>query len=82
MLIAVPEEVKAGALGLGSKDGEINLIFNTTEGWQSLKDSEAIRRSALLGKIAQYTTAAGGVAAAQAIAALREHTLGGYGLTL
>jgi carbamoyl-phosphate synthase large subunit len=57
------------------KDGEINLIFNTTEGWQSLKDSEAIRRSALLGKIAQYTTAAGGVAAAQAIAALRERSL-------
>jgi carbamoyl-phosphate synthase large subunit len=57
------------------KDGEIDLIFNTTEGLQSLKDSEAIRRSALFGKVAQYTTAAGGVAAAQAIAALRERTL-------
>ena len=57
------------------KDGEIALIFNTTEGWQSLKDSEEIRRSALFGKVAQYTTAAGSVAAAQAIAALGEREL-------
>ena len=57
------------------KDGEIALIFNTTEGWQSLKDSEEIRRSALFGKVAQYTTAAGGVAAAQAIAALGQREL-------
>ena len=26
-------------------DGDIALIFNTTEGWQSLKDSESIRRA-------------------------------------
>ena len=57
------------------KDGEIALIFNTTEGWQSLKDSEEIRRSALVGKVAQYTTAAGSVAAAQAIAALGQREL-------
>ena len=57
------------------KDGEIALIFNTTEGWQSLKDSEEIRRSALFGKVAQYTTAAGSVAAAQAIAALGQREL-------
>ena len=57
------------------KDGEIVLIFNTTEGWQSLKDSEEIRRSALFSKVAQYTTAAGSVAAAQAIAALGEREL-------
>uniref|UniRef100_UPI00378509BB carbamoyl-phosphate synthase large subunit n=1 Tax=Sphingorhabdus sp. TaxID=1902408 RepID=UPI00378509BB len=48
------------------KDGEIQLIFNTTEGWQSLKDSEEIRRSALVGKVSQYTTAAGSIAVAQA----------------
>jgi carbamoyl-phosphate synthase large subunit len=57
------------------KDGEIQLIFNTTEGWQSLKDSEEIRRSALAGKVAQYTTAAGSVAVAQAIAALQQRQL-------
>ena len=51
------------------------LIFNTTEGWQSLKDSEEIRRSALVGKVAQYTTAAGSVAAAMAIAALGQREL-------
>jgi carbamoyl-phosphate synthase large subunit len=57
------------------KDGEITLIFNTTEGWQSLKDSEDIRRSALMGKVPYFTTATGSVAAAQAIAALRDRNL-------
>jgi carbamoyl-phosphate synthase large subunit len=57
------------------KDGEIHLIFNTTEGWQSLKDSEEIRRSALVGKVAQYTTAAGSIAVAQAIASLQQREL-------
>jgi carbamoyl-phosphate synthase large subunit len=57
------------------KDGEIALIFNTTEGWQSLKDSESIRRSALMGKVPQFTTAAASVASAQAIEALRTRKL-------
>jgi carbamoyl-phosphate synthase large subunit len=57
------------------KDGEIGLIFNTTEGWQSLKDSQDIRRSALMGKVPYFTTASASVAAAQAIAALRERDL-------
>jgi carbamoyl-phosphate synthase large subunit len=56
-------------------DGEIALIFNTTEGWQSLKDSESIRRSALMHKVPQFTTAAASVASAHAIAALRERKL-------
>ena len=57
------------------KDGEIALIFNTTEGWQSLTDSQSIRRSALMGKIPYFTTASASVAAAQGIAALRERKL-------
>ena len=57
------------------KDGEINLIFNTTEGWQSLKDSAEIRKSALVGKVCSFTTGAAAVAAAQAIAALRQRGL-------
>ena len=57
------------------KDGDIRLIFNTTEGWQSLKDSSEIRKSALTGRIPSFTTAAASVAAAQAIAALRERGL-------
>jgi carbamoyl-phosphate synthase large subunit len=52
-------------------DGGIALIFNTTEGWQSLKDSQSIRGSALTGKVPYFTTAAASVAAAQAIASLR-----------
>ena len=58
-----------------SRTAKSQLIFNTTEGWQSLKDSEEIRRSALVGKVSQYTTAAGSVAAAQAIAALQQREL-------
>jgi len=51
-------------------DGELALIINTTEGWQSLKDSQSIRASALKGKVPYFTTAAASVAAAQAIEAL------------
>ena len=50
------------------KNGEVQLVFNTTEGKQSLSDSFEIRRSALMSKIPYYTTAAGALAAAQAIA--------------
>ncbi|MGC4251316.1 MAG: carbamoyl-phosphate synthase large subunit [Sphingobium sp.] len=56
-------------------DGGVDLIFNTTEGWQSLKDSKAIRTSALRQKVAIFTTAAASVAAADAIEALRGHAL-------
>ncbi len=52
------------------KDGKIDLIFNTTEGWQSLKDSQPIRGSALSQKIPYFTTASASVEAARAIAAL------------
>jgi carbamoyl-phosphate synthase large subunit len=56
-------------------DGDVDLIFNTTEGWQSLLDSKAIRTSALYGRVPYFTTAAASVAAAEAIAALRERKL-------
>ena len=48
-------------------DGDVDLIFNTTEGWQSLLDSKSIRSSALARKVPYYTTAAASIAAAQAI---------------
>jgi carbamoyl-phosphate synthase large subunit len=57
------------------KNGEVQLVFNTTEGKQSLSDSFAIRRSALMSKIPYYTTAAGALAAAQAIAGAGLETL-------
>ncbi|MEX0342670.1 MAG: carbamoyl-phosphate synthase large subunit [Erythrobacter sp.] len=49
-------------------DGEVQLIFNTTEGWQSLLDSKSIREAALEKKLPYYTTAAASLAVAQAIA--------------
>ncbi|TVQ52885.1 MAG: carbamoyl phosphate synthase large subunit, partial [Rhodobacteraceae bacterium] len=49
------------------KNGEIALVFNTTEGAQSVKDSAGIRATALTMRIPYYTTAAGAVAAARAI---------------
>ncbi|MBU0670443.1 MAG: carbamoyl phosphate synthase large subunit, partial [Alphaproteobacteria bacterium] len=52
-------------------DGEVDLIFNTTEGWQSLLDSQSIRASALDRKVPSYTTAAASLAAARAIAEVR-----------
>ncbi|MEO6091846.1 MAG: carbamoyl-phosphate synthase large subunit [Novosphingobium sp.] len=52
-------------------DGGIALIFNTTEGWQSLKDSQSIRASALNAKVPYFTTASGSRAAVEAIAAMR-----------
>ena len=52
-------------------DGDIALIFNTTEGWQSHKDSQSIRASALEAKVPYYTTAAASLAVAQAIVTVR-----------
>jgi carbamoyl-phosphate synthase large subunit len=57
------------------KDGEVHLIFNTTEGWQSHKDSASIRASALMAKVPYFTTAASGAAVVRAIGAQREGSL-------
>ncbi|MGH7012446.1 MAG: carbamoyl-phosphate synthase large subunit, partial [Caulobacteraceae bacterium] len=57
------------------KNGDVQIVFNTTEGRQSLEDSFSIRRTALMMKIPYYTTAAGALAAAQAIEALAGGTL-------
>jgi carbamoyl-phosphate synthase large subunit len=57
------------------KNGEVQLVFNTTEGRQSLEDSFSLRRAALMMKIPYYTTAAGALAAARAIGAAMDGTL-------
>ena len=57
------------------KNGDVQIVFNTTEGRQSLQDSFSIRRSALMMKIPYYTTAAGALAAAQGVAAVRDGAL-------
>ncbi|MGG7568080.1 carbamoyl-phosphate synthase large subunit [Rhodovulum sp. DZ06] len=49
------------------KDGKVGLVFNTTEGAQSVADSKDLRSAALHGRIPYYTTAAGARAAARAI---------------
>jgi len=56
-------------------DGKIALIFNTTEGWQSHKDSQSIRASALEMRVPYYTTAAASAAAARAIGSVRASEL-------
>ncbi|KZY38480.1 MULTISPECIES: carbamoyl-phosphate synthase large subunit [unclassified Oleiphilus] len=49
------------------KNGDIDLIVNTTEGRRAIADSAQIRQSALQKKIAYSTTLAGGDATARAI---------------
>jgi carbamoyl-phosphate synthase large subunit len=56
-------------------DGDVDIVFNTTEGWQSLKDSHSIRTTALTRKVPYFTTAAASLAAARSIEALRGHAL-------
>ncbi len=51
------------------KNGEVQLVINTTEGAQAISDSFSIRRSALTGNIPHYTTITAAAAAAAAIAA-------------
>ena len=49
------------------KNGEIDLVMNTTEGTQAVNDSREIRSVALFDKIPYFTTAAAAHAAALAI---------------
>jgi carbamoyl-phosphate synthase large subunit len=53
------------------KNGEVTLVFNTTEGAKALADSSEIRRTALLYHIPYYTTISGALAVTKAISAMR-----------
>jgi carbamoyl-phosphate synthase large subunit len=57
------------------KNGDIQLVLNTTEGAKALEDSRSLRREALLHKVPYYTTLSGAVAAAQGIRAHLEGDL-------
>jgi carbamoyl-phosphate synthase large subunit len=57
------------------KNGDIHLVFNTTEGQAAIADSASIRRAALIARIPYYTTVAGCIAATKAIAAVKARTL-------
>ncbi len=54
------------------KDGDVHLVFNTTEGTQAVDDSREIRAVALYDKIPYFTTAAGSHAASLAMKAREE----------
>ncbi|GEP10067.1 carbamoyl-phosphate synthase large subunit [Methylobacterium gnaphalii] len=57
------------------KNGDVQLVFNTTEGAGALSDSRSLRRTALLHKVPYYTTLAGAMAAAEGIKAYLEGDL-------
>ena len=57
------------------KNGEVDIVFNTTEGTKALEDSKSIRQTALLYHIPYYTTLAGICAVSRAITALNEDNL-------
>ncbi|WP_350335016.1 carbamoyl-phosphate synthase large subunit [Coralliovum pocilloporae] len=57
------------------KNGEIQLVFNTTEGIQALADSRSLRQAALMNKVPYYTTLSGAIAAAKGIEAYRSGNL-------
>ena len=51
-------------------NGEIQLVFNTTEGATSIADSASIRRTAVARKIPYYTTLAASIASVRAISSM------------
>ncbi|BCI66801.1 carbamoyl-phosphate synthase large subunit [Acetobacter aceti] len=57
------------------RSGEVQMVINTVQGGQSVKDSYDIRRSALTMGVPNFTTMAGARAAIHAIAAMREGPL-------
>lgn len=55
--------------------GDIQLVINTTDGNQSLKDSFDIRRTALTRQICHYTTLSGAKAGVDSIESLMENDI-------
>ncbi|SDG49025.1 carbamoyl-phosphate synthase large subunit [Pelagibacterium luteolum] len=57
------------------KNGDVQLVINTTDGAKAVSDSRDIRRAALMSKVPYYTTIPGAVAAAEGIIAYRSGNL-------
>ncbi len=57
------------------KNGEVQLMFNTTEGKQAIKDSYSLRTTALTMKLPYFTTMAASRAAVQALKAVKAGNL-------
>ncbi len=53
------------------KNHQVQLVINTTDGEQAIRDSFSLRRTALQERVPYYTTAAGARAAIQAMKALK-----------
>ncbi|MDF1618984.1 carbamoyl-phosphate synthase large subunit [Pseudothioclava nitratireducens] len=58
------------------KNGEVQLVFNTTDGSQAISDSREIRSVALYDKIPYFTTAAASIAAVAAMKSRAEGEIG------
>ena len=57
------------------KNGEIDLIVNTTEGKQAITESESIRAEAVRRGVTYYTTLGAAIATCRAIEHLDDHTV-------
>jgi len=57
------------------KNGEVQLMFNTTEGKQAIQDSYGLRNTALMMKLPYFTTMAAAAACVKALKALKSKTL-------
>ena len=53
------------------KNHQVQMVINTTDGEQAIRDSFSLRRTALQERVPYYTTAAGARAAVQALKALK-----------
>ncbi|MBK7155566.1 MAG: carbamoyl-phosphate synthase large subunit [Sandaracinaceae bacterium] len=53
------------------RNGEIDMVFNTTEGAQAIRDSRSMRRQTLMSEVPYFTTIAAASAAVTAIEARR-----------
>ncbi len=57
------------------KNGDVQLVINTTKGTKAISDSKTLRRAALTGKIPYYTTISGAKAAVKGIVAYKRGDL-------
>jgi carbamoyl-phosphate synthase large subunit len=57
------------------KNGQVDIVFNTTEGAKALADSTSLRRTALLYHIPYYTTLQGAIAVTRALKAMNADIL-------
>ncbi len=54
------------------QNGDIDLVFNTTEGAKAIRDSRSMRRQTVLSDVPYFTTIAAAVAAVDAVEARRQ----------